>query len=95
MGPSGKLYSGKKEQNRTVRSLRTFFLEPKSSQVPPVSIQATKAGDQHGSAKTLAKVKHKKEMHRTWNQGQVSWEKREVLSGCVETGLGKLRYNWS
>lgn len=42
MGPSGKLHSGKKEQNRTVRSLRTFFLEAKISQVPPVSIQATK-----------------------------------------------------
>lgn len=43
MGPSGKLHSGKKEQNRTVRSLRTFFLEAKIAQVPPVSIQAMKA----------------------------------------------------
>lgn len=91
MGPSGKLYSGKKEQNRTVRSLRTFFLEPKSSQVPPVSIQATKAGDQHGSGKTLAKVKHKKEMHRTWNQGQVSWEEKRSAVWLCRDRIGKAK----
>lgn len=96
MGPSGKLHSGKKEQNRTVRSLRTFFLEAKISQVPPVSIQATKAGDQHGSAKTSwPKWNTRRKSTGHGIRDRYPGKKREVLCGCVETGLGKLRYNWS
>lgn len=92
MGPSGKLHSGKKEQNRTVRSLRTFFLEAKISQVPPVSIQATKTSTAQqrppGQSETQEGKAH-------GIRDRYPGKKREVLCGCVETGLGKLRYNWS
>lgn len=96
MGHSGKLHLGKREQNRTVRSLRTFFLEPEISPFPPLSIQAGKAGDQHSSVKTSwTKWNTRRKSTGHGIKDRHPGKKREVLSGCGGPGLEKLRYSWS
>lgn len=93
MGPSGKLHSGKKEQNRTLKSLRAFFLEPKISLFPPVSIQAGKAGDQYSSVKTYWTKWNTRRKSTGHGIREISWE--EKCYQVEEGQLGKLRYSRS
>jgi len=39
----------------------------------------------------LVKLKHKKEMHRQWNQGHVSWEEYRYVASMCRDGIGKAR----
>lgn len=98
MGPSRKLHSGKKEQNRIVKSLRTFFLEPPKS----LNFHSENSGKEGRRpawlSKELDKVKYKKEKHWRWNQGQVSWEEKRSAVWLWRDRirkLGKVRYSWS
>ena len=76
IGPPGKLLSGAREQNRAGRSLRILSIECKSSQSPGVE-KSGKQGKRPTwmSQDLLVNLKGKREMHRQWKQGQVSWEK--------------------
>lgn len=43
----------------------------------------------------LLTLKGKKEMHRSWKQGQVSWEEYEDAASCIRMGSGRSKFIWS
>jgi len=47
------------------------------------------------SGDLLVKLKGKRELHRQWKQGQVSWESIGILPVCVGIRSGGPRHDWS
>jgi len=92
MGPPRKLPSGTNELNRSGSFLGTFFFEL----LVYTCKKSGKAGRRPAqlSKDFWDKMEFKKEVHRQWNKGHVSWEAYRKLPGCVGMGLGKLRHIW-